>query len=49
MVGNLENCGYTKPTKQCKFNIDSMDETTSVLACGANAISKRIFSIENRI
>lgn len=49
MVGNLENCGYTKPTKQCKFNIDSMEEITSVIACGANAISKRIFVDTKRV
>lgn len=41
-LGNLENIGYSKPTKQCKFNVDSMEETVSVIACGANAISKFI-------
>ena len=39
-LGNLENIGYTLPNKQCKFNVDSMEETASILACGANAISK---------
>lgn len=39
-LGNLENIGYTLPGKQCKFNVDSMEETVSILACGANAISK---------
>lgn len=39
-LGNLENIGYSKPHKQCLFNIDSMEETISILACGANAISK---------
>jgi oxygen-independent coproporphyrinogen-3 oxidase len=41
-LGNLENIGYTLLNKQCKFNVDSMEETVSVIACGANAISKFI-------
>ena len=45
----LENVGYCQKGTVCIFNIDSMEETCSVLACGANAISKRVFSIENRI
>lgn len=44
----LENVGFFMD-KLCMFNIDSMEETASVLACGANAISKRVYSIENRI
>lgn len=44
----LENVGFFRD-KVCIFNIDSMEETSSVLACGANAISKRVFSINNRI
>lgn len=49
MVGNLENIGYTKPNKECVFNIDSMEEVATILACGANAISKRFYSLQNRI
>lgn len=45
----LENVGYCQKGKPCIFNIDSMEETCSVIACGANAISKRVFSVENRI
>ena len=45
----LENVGYTKKGKVCTFNIDSMEETLSIIACGAGAISKRIFNLENRI
>lgn len=44
----LENVGFFRD-KVCIFNIDSMEETSSVLACGANAISKRVYSLENRI
>ena len=43
-VGNLENAGYAKPGRICVYNVDNMEETASVLAFGANAISKRIFS-----
>lgn len=49
MVGNLQNIGYCKKGTKCDFNIDSMEETVSIMACGANAISKRIFNLENRI
>lgn len=48
-VDNLENIGYFRNGRICRFNIDSMEETASVLACGANAISKRLFVEENRI
>jgi len=49
MLGNLENIGYAKDGKICEFNINSMEETLSVIACGANAISKRIFYDTNCI
>ncbi|MGN0748513.1 MAG: coproporphyrinogen dehydrogenase HemZ [Christensenellales bacterium] len=45
----LENVGYAQKGHVCIFNVDSMEETCSVLACGAHAISKRVFSLENRI
>ena len=47
--GNLENVGYCKPNKQCVYNIDIMEETTSIIALGAGAISKRVFASEKRI
>lgn len=40
--GNLENVGYTKPGKACLYNMDIMEEDTTVLAAGAAAISKRV-------
>lgn len=43
-----ENVGYFRD-KVCIFNIDSMEECCTILACGANAISKRIFNYEKRI
>ncbi|HEY8390891.1 MAG TPA: coproporphyrinogen dehydrogenase HemZ [Clostridia bacterium] len=43
MLGNLENTGYCLPNKQCINNIDTMEESISVIACGAGAISKCLF------
>ncbi len=48
MLGNLENIGYFRD-KVCIFNIDSMEECASILACGANAISKRYYELDNKI
>ena len=49
MAGNLENTGYAKNGKVCVYNIDVMEEITQNVACGANAISKRIFNGGERI
>ncbi len=48
-VGGLENVGYFRDDNVCVFNIDSMEDTSSVVAIGAGAISKRVFNLENRI
>ena len=40
--GNLENVGYAKPGKECLYNIDIMEEDTSIIANGANGISKKL-------
>lgn len=37
---NLENIGLSVPDKECINNITTMEETVSVVACGAGAISK---------
>lgn len=39
-VGNLENTGYAKPGFESRYNIFIMDETHSILACGASAVTK---------
>lgn len=49
MSDNLENVGFCKPDTVCKYNIGIMEEVTNIMACGTNAISKRIFSSEDRI
>ena len=32
MAENLENVGYALPGRFCRYNIDNMEETTSILA-----------------
>ena len=49
MAGNLENVGYAKRGKACLYNIGNMEETASVLALGAGAISKWLFDRQLRI
>lgn len=49
MNGNLENVGYAKPGLECMYNIDMMEETVSILAHGAGAMTKRVFGGENRV
>lgn len=43
MAGQQQNVGYARPGKACLYNIDIMEETTTILAMGAGAISKRVF------
>lgn len=39
-VGNLENVGYAKEGYECLYNVYIMDETHTILACGASAVTK---------
>ena len=48
-TGNNENVGWTKAGKACVYNIDIMEETADNLAVGANAVSKRVYNLQNRI
>ena len=40
MVGNLENTGWSKPGKEGYYNVFIMDETQTILAVGAGAVTK---------
>ena len=40
MVGNLENTGWAKPGFESPYNVFIMDESQTILACGAGAASK---------
>ena len=39
-VGGQENVGYAKPGFAGLYNVYIMDETHSILACGASAVTK---------
>ena len=39
-LGNLENCGWCKEGFDCLYNVFMMDETHTVLAVGAGAVTK---------
>ena len=39
-VGNLENVGYAKQGYEGLYNVYIMDETHTILACGASAVIK---------
>lgn len=49
MRGNLENVGYALPGKECVYNIDMMEDTTSIMAHGAGAMTKCIYDAERRV
>jgi oxygen-independent coproporphyrinogen-3 oxidase len=39
-LGNLENVGWCKDGFDCLYNVYMMDETHTVIACGAGAVTK---------
>ncbi len=45
----LENVGYYRDDYACMFNIESMEETNTIIGIGAGAISKRIFNLERKL
>lgn len=47
--GNLENVGYAKPGTECLYNVLIMEEMTDIIAAGAGASTKLVFSKENRV
>ena len=48
-VGNLENTGYAKNGKESVYNVCIMEETNTVLACGAGASTKLVGKSIERI
>lgn len=40
MLGNMENIGYCKLNKECIYNIEMIEEQQTIIALGANAVSK---------
>lgn len=47
MGGNLENVGYAKPGHIGLYNILIMEEKQTIVACGAGASTKRVWSEPN--
>lgn len=48
-VGNLENVGYAKAGFEGLYNVYIMDETHTILACGASAVTKLKDSTQKNI
>ena len=40
MVGNLENVGWARPGAESPYNVFIMDESQTILGCGARAVTK---------
>lgn len=49
MVGNMENLGYAKKGKECIYNIEMIEDKQSIIALGADAVTKVVFLENNRI
>lgn len=49
MVGNMENVGYALDGKEGIYNIQMIEEKQTIIALGADAVSKIVFLDENRI
>lgn len=49
MQGNLENVGYALNGTDCVYNIDMMEETVSIMAHGAGAMTKRVYGGGERV
>ncbi|MBQ5969174.1 MAG: coproporphyrinogen dehydrogenase HemZ [Clostridia bacterium] len=48
-LGNLENVGWARPGFACRYNVYMMEETHTVLAVGAGAVTKLCAPAENQI
>ena len=49
MVGNMENLGYAKQGKECLYNIEMIEDKQTIIALGADAVTKVVFLEENRL
>ncbi|KRQ87527.1 Oxygen-independent coproporphyrinogen-III oxidase 2 [Caloramator mitchellensis] len=49
MVSPLENIGYSFDGKECIYNIQMIAENKTIIALGADAITKVVYQNENRI
>lgn len=49
MMGNMENIGYTKDSKEGLYNIEIIEEKQTIIALGADAVTKVVFPQNNKI
>ena len=49
MVGNMENLGYSRKGAECIYNIEMIEDKQTIIALGADAVSKVVFIKENRV
>ena len=49
MVGNMENIGYSTQDKDGIYNIQMIEERQTIIACGADGVTKLIYHDEDRI
>ena len=49
MVGNMENIGYSQKGKENLYNIEMIEDKQTIIAHGADAVSKVVFLDEDRI
>lgn len=49
MVGNMENIGYSKEGKESIYNIEMMEDKQTVVALGADAVTKVVYLESGKI
>ena len=49
MVGDMENVGFAKEGKECLYNIQMIEDKQTIIALGADAVTKVVFLDEDRI
>ncbi|MCY6353930.1 coproporphyrinogen III oxidase [Clostridium sp. ZS2-4] len=49
MVGNMENVGYAKESREGIYNVQIIEEKQTILALGADAVTKVVFPHNNRL
>lgn len=45
----MENLGYAKQGKECLYNIEMIEDKQTIIALGADAVTKVVFLEENRL
>ena len=48
MVGNMENVGFSREGKECIYNIQMIEDKQTIIALGADAVSKVVYLNEGK-